>query len=249
MSPNHSIHLVLKIYPEERFKLGDDEIQHLLAQSRIHADPESIVHHGVSVGQRARDAEVAALHVGLAREVAGEQQACADLVLVKVLQQIDAVDARACLDGDGEAKPGWVAVRCSLRQQQELFAVLQARLQVDKVRLARRDEFFHAVHLRQRAGGLHIGDLEVVAKVRIGVLVIVAMWQVAQLLAEALAAGVVLAWLAVAVPTPVTDRFDDLAQLVVVGEHCAAFAHGDVVGGVKAQCADVAEGANKAVDG
>ena len=38
----------------------------------------------------------------------------------------------------------------------------------------------YAVHLCQRTGCLHVGDLEVVAQVRIGVLVVVALGQVAQ---------------------------------------------------------------------
>ena len=71
--------------------------------------------------------------------------------------------------------------------------------------LARRDETVEPVQLRQRAGGLHVGDLEVVAEVGVGVLVVVAVGQVAQLPAEALAAGVVLAGRAVAVAAPVAE--------------------------------------------
>ena len=59
------------------------------------------------------------------------------------------------------------------------------------------------VELGQAAGGLHVGDLEVVAGVGVGVLVVVAGGQAAELPGEAFLAGVVLAGGAEAVPAPV----------------------------------------------
>ena len=84
---------------------------------------------------------------------------------------------------------------------------------------------------RQAAGGLHVGDLEVAAQVAVGVLVVVAMGQVPSCWSKAFATGVVLAGCAVAVTAPVAEALGDGLQFVVVGEHRAAFAHGDVVGG------------------
>ena len=65
--------------------------------------------------------------------------------------------------------------------------------------------------LRHADGRLHVGELQVVADVRVGVLVVVAVGQVAELPVEALAAGVVLARLAPAVAAPVAERFDERA--------------------------------------
>lgn len=96
----------------------------------------------------------------------------------------------------------------------------------------------------QAAGGLHVGDLEVVAEVGVDVFVVVAVGQAAELLAEALATGVVAAGGAVAVAAPVAEGFGDGLELAVVGEHRPAFAHGDVVGGVEAEGGDVAPGAD-----
>ena len=41
---------MLEIHAEVRFDLADDEIEHLAAQTRVYADPEGVVHHGVGVG-------------------------------------------------------------------------------------------------------------------------------------------------------------------------------------------------------
>ncbi|MOA38863.1 hypothetical protein D3C78_1605920 [compost metagenome] len=88
----------------------------------------------------------------------------------------------------------------------------QALAEPAEVAFTRSDEIIDPVHLRQGAGGLHVGDLQVVAKVRVGVLVIVALRQFTQLPAEAFAAGVVLARAAIAVSPPVTERFDNALE-------------------------------------
>ncbi len=87
-------------------------------------------------------------------------------------------------------------------------------------------------------------SFQVVADVRVGVLVVVAAGQIAQLPVEALAAGVVLAGLAPAVAAPVAERFDQRAQQRLVRQHRAAFAHGDVVRGVEADGRQIAERAD-----
>ena len=58
--------------------------------------------------------------------------------------------------------------------------------------------------------------------------------------------GVLLAGLAPAVAAPVAEGFGDLAECGVAGQHGAAFAHGDVMGGVEGQRGEVAEGAHLA---
>src|SRR5205823_9484209 len=80
--------------------------------------------------------------------------------------------------------------------------------------------------------------------VRVGVLVVVATRQRAQLPLEALAAGVVLSRLTPAVATPVPEAIDDHLQGRFVSHHSAALAHGDVVRGIKAYGCDVAKGSD-----
>ena len=94
-------------------------------------------------------------------------------------------------------------------KDQELLDRAQALLQEIEVARACRDETVETIHLRQRARRLHVGDLQIVADVRVRVLVVVAVRQIAELPAEALAAGVFLARRAVAVASPVAKRFGD----------------------------------------
>ncbi len=127
---------------------------------------------------------------------------------------------------------------------QKLLAVLEALLQKGKVVLARLDESRRLVQLSKTAGGLHVSDLEVVPQMAVGVLVVVALGQVAEFPAEAFTAGVVSARRAEAVPPPVTKTLRNRLEFVAVGEDGTAFAHGDVVSRVEAQRRDVAEGAH-----
>src|ERR1035437_1541340 len=115
------------------------------------------------------------------------------------------------------------------------------------VALARSDEPLEARKLGTADGRLHVRGLEVVAEVAVDVLVVVAVGQAAELLGEALAAGVVLAAGAVAVATPVADGPGDPGQLVVIGDNHAALAGGDVVRRIERQGGHVAEGAGEAL--
>ena len=121
---------------------------------------------------------------------------------------------------------------------QRFYLVVESRV----VLAAAGDEAIRLTQLAQPDGGLHIGHLQVEADVRVSVFVIVAAGQLTQALVEALAAGVVLARLAVAVAAPVAEAARDLGELAVVDEDRAALAHGDVVGGVETDGGEVAEG-------
>ena len=59
--------------------------------------------------------------------------------------------------------------------------------------------------LRHADGRLHVGGLEVVAEVRVDILVVVAVWQITQLPGEAFPAGIVPAGVTPAVPPPVPE--------------------------------------------
>src|SRR5215470_15295455 len=69
--------------------LSGHEIEHLFGDARKHADPERVVHDPVGVREASRNAVVAADHRRLSRQIAGEQQPRADLVLIEIFEQLD----------------------------------------------------------------------------------------------------------------------------------------------------------------
>ena len=117
-----------------------------------------------------------------------------------------------------EIRTSWVGVGRAFRQQQEIFERLQAVIQVLEISSPGGDEAGEFCQLRHADGGLHVGQLQVVADVGVGVFVIVAAGQIAQLPIEALAAGVVFSRLAPAVAAPVAEGFDERFQQRRVGE-------------------------------
>src|SRR5207245_10832092 len=92
-----------------------------------------------------------------------------------------------------------------------------------KVRPAARTEVGHLLELGQPDGGLHVGDLQVVAQIGVDVLVIVAGGQVAQLPLEALPARVRLPGDAPAVASPVPHRLTGAIEHAAVDDHAAAY--------------------------
>src|SRR5208283_399308 len=120
----------------------------------------------------------------------------------------------------------------------------ESRLQVRKISLSLLDEGRQLVQLRYADGSLHIRGLEIVAHMRINVLVIIAVRQLAGLPVETLAAGVFIARRTPAIAAPVAKGFDDRAQNGLVGQNASAFAHGDVVRGIEADGCEIAEGAH-----
>jgi hypothetical protein len=123
-------------------------------------------------------------------------------------------------------------------------AGLETLLQEGKVVFACLNKLGCLFELGQATGGLHVANLEVVAQMAIGVFVVVAEGQLAQLLAEAFVAGIVLAGLAVAITSPVSEALGNGLELFVIGKYRTALAHGDVVRRVKAQRGNVAKGAH-----
>src|SRR5687767_8655805 len=91
------------------------------------------------------------------------------------------------------------------------------------------DESREFLQLGDADGGLHIGRLQVVADVRVDVLVIVPVRQMTKLPVESLAAGVFFSGFTPAIASPVTERFDDGLQLRRVRENAPALAHRDMV--------------------
>ena len=70
------------------------------------------------------------------------------------------------------------------------------------------DEPRQLLQLRHAHRGLHVRQLQVITDVRVCVLVVIAARQVAHLPFKPLAARVVFAWVAPAVPSPVPERLD-----------------------------------------
>ena len=70
----------------------------LLVQPRPHAQPEGAVHDGVGVAQVVHDAVFDILVSGLAQQVAGKQQAGANLVRFEVLDQVGAAQGAVVHD-------------------------------------------------------------------------------------------------------------------------------------------------------
>src|SRR3546814_12026074 len=73
---------------------------------------------------------------------------------------------------------------------------------------------------------------------------IIAHRQITKLAAEALAACIVYTWGAPAIPSPIAHRFDHALEPWLVREDRSPFAHGDVMGGIETQRADVTKRAN-----
>src|SRR3954452_1022344 len=151
------------------------------------------------------DAVVAALHVWLPDKVAPEEKAGAYLLVIEMAN--DSVPAERCVVAhrEEEPKPRRLAAWRRFRQHEKLFKREQAILQRRKVAATRSDEIVEMVELSNADSGLHIGYFEVVAHMAIDVLVFVSERKIAQLPAEAALAGIVLARIAVAVATPVTE--------------------------------------------
>ena len=133
------------------------------------------------------------------------------------------------------------------RQQQPVLVRAERIEQPGVVALARGDEPVEPGQLGDADGRLHVRGLQVVAEVAVDVLVVVAVRQAAELLAEALAAGVVLAAGAVAVAAPVADRARDPGQRLVIGHDHAALAGRDVVRRIEGRGRQVAERAREPV--
>ncbi|MNR46351.1 hypothetical protein D3C85_1653040 [compost metagenome] len=103
------------------------------------------------------------MEVRLAGKITGKQQAGTDLVLIQELEQVDTIDPGAFLQGDWEAKPGWVAIWGWFGDFKEIAQARQAFLEQLEVALASFNELGCAVELCQAASRLHVGDLQVVA--------------------------------------------------------------------------------------
>ena len=166
-------------------------------------------------GRRRRGAATSA--VGrLAQQVAAEQQPRRDLALLEVPRSSSLrLNGASGPHGEREAEPARVACSASPRAGRRTpRAAASPSCRRCEVRAAapRRSRGSLSSCATPTAACMSV-DLQVVADVRVDVLVVVAVRQVAELPVEALAAGVVLARVAPAVAAPVAERLDERLEL------------------------------------
>ena len=177
----------------------------------------------------------------LPQQVAAEELAGADLLFIEMADEVAAGELRRGPHRERKAKPAGVRPGRRVGEHEHVFERLEARAEPSEVFPAGRDEAVELVELGHAHGRLHVGELQVVADVGIDVFVVVAVWKVAKLPVEPLAAGVVVARLAPAVAAPVAEALHEFFELRRIGEHDAALAHRHVVGRIEAARGHVAE--------
>src|SRR5208282_2035423 len=143
-----------------------------------------------------------------------------------------------------EPEPTRVGIRSCLGQDEVLLRVFESRLQIRKISLSCLNECRQLLQLRDSHGSLHVSGFEIIAHMRIDVFVIVAVRQLTELPVKTLAAGVLLAGGTPTIPAPVAKGFDERAQEGLFRQDASAFAHGDVVRGIKAYSREIAEGSD-----
>jgi len=116
--------------------------------------------------------------------------------------------------GESEAEPRRIGACCSFRQYKDVVEMSQALTKPIEIASARGDEFIEMLKLRDAHSRLHVGDFQIISKMRIDIFVVVAFGQIAQFPAEALVAGVVLSGPAVTIASPVAKRLHDLLRLL-----------------------------------
>lgn len=113
---------------------------------------------------------------------------------------------------------------------EELVEARQTGTQVDPVIDAGLDEARQLFELLAADGGLRVERFQVIPEMAVNVLVVIAFGQLAELPAEAVVAGVILAAGAPAVATPVPKALDKHLQLHVPHHiHGPTFAHRQMV--------------------
>ncbi|MNG09038.1 hypothetical protein D3C84_924360 [compost metagenome] len=99
----------------------------------------------------------------LTGQVAGEQQAGTDLVLIQELEQVDTLDSSAFFKGDRKAEPGRVAIGRGFGDFQEIAQTGKTILEQLEVALASVDEVLCTLQLSKATCRLHVGNFQVVA--------------------------------------------------------------------------------------
>ena len=148
----------------------------------------------------------------LPEQIPAKQQPGCNLLGFKMGDDLRPCEWRVRADGDREAEPAWLRVRRRFRQEEEILETRQSLPQRAEVAVSRLDEMRQLGHLRKSDGRLHVSHFEVIADVRVRILVIVPAGQFAQLPLETLSTGIVFTRLAPTVPAPIAERLDQSFQ-------------------------------------
>ncbi len=105
-------------------------------------------------------------------------------------------------------------------------------------------EFFKLSRTDRR---LHIGRLQVVAKMRVDIFVIVACGKFAVLTVKSMSAEVVPARRTYAVASPIAEGANNFVQQRVVCIDCAALAHSHVMRRIETRCTDIANSSSQLI--
>ena len=217
-----------------------------VGQPRVAADPERALGHRVGDRERPDHTVLDVLIRRLAKQVAREQLTSGDTARLELVAQFVARDRRILAQADRKAEPGRARAGRRLGQHQHVLQAGEALSQPAVVVGAARDKAVETLELDGADGGLEVGRLEVVADLRVDVLVVVAGRKRAVLLGEPLAAGVVAAGVAPAVPAPVADRLGHAPERGALHQDRAALPGGDLVGGIEGERREVAERPDRA---
>ena len=220
---------------------------HLFGQAGIDADEKGVGGNHVTVGQRPDNAMLDVGVGGMPQEVSTKQVAGLDAGGFERIDQLGSRERRLRPDGDDVSEPRGIGLGRRGMQDQMALVFLEAGFERGVVALSRGNEFVQFLQLRHADGRLHVGHLEIVADMRVHVLVVVAKGQRAKLLGKTLAAGIVLAAGAIAIPPPIPETPGDAREVFVRHRHRPAFPHRDVVGWVKAKGGQVAESCREPV--
>lgn len=180
-------------------------LAHRARDAWIDPYPEKAIHHSIGVGEIPDYPTRDLLMGGLFGEIPAEEHAGGDASLLKVADHLGAREGRGVPDKYGEAEPARLGVSCFLGQEDVMLISAELTAKVCEVFPPRPDEPAELGELGTADGSLHIGDLEIVSDVGVDVLVVVAEGERAEFLGEPLAAGIVMAGLAPAVPSPVPE--------------------------------------------
>src|SRR5919204_614655 len=180
----------------------------------------------------------------MTQQVAGEEAARLDLALLEPRGELAARERSGFADREHEAERRGLGPGIERREDEELLVAPDVFAHDVPVLTSRRDEARQLLELLAADRGLQIERLQVVADVLIGVLVVEPERERAELVAEALAARVVLAGLAPAVAAPVAERAGDPVQLAARGEHRPALAGRHLVRGIEGERREIAERAD-----
>src|SRR5438132_1560060 len=212
-------------------ELAEEEIEgleHVVAahavDPRIHPDEERALRDRVRVAQLADDTMTHRATRRMPQEIAGEESSRLDLALLEPRRQVAPREGRGLAHGEHEPERRGFAARVHGRQHEELLVALHVLAQHAPVLASRGDEGWQLLELLDTDRGLEVERLQVVADVGVRVLVVEPERQGPELVAEPLAARVVLARLTPAVAAPVAERAGDPVQLPAGREDRAALA-------------------------